>query len=605
MAASKKLLVIEDNPVDARVFLHLISGPDWETLHAASLADARVLLDREGADAIDLVVVDLTLPDATGIEVVDFARVEVPGAACVILTGETLMTTALAALRHGASDYLVKGDLKRDAVQRALQLAMLRRDLVRQAEESERNMRAVLTAMRDALFVLDLAGRVLFRNGKADTLHVRFREDQPGDGARIEAVEGVVEQVSVRSVAGGEVPVEVRTRAIHWAGGRARLVVLRDLSAERRVQQANANLAEKEALAQVGDEAYKDWHDVKNKIHAMNGTLRYLDDLLSGRSAPDPRLPNPVGAMQGMVDEIHHIAEKYRKGAVQRRNLFEAFELSTLVDLKCTAFRSRMPDAGRLKVRIGAVPTIFGDHYDLGTALENLLTNSLKALGRRDDRGANGEIVVETLVEDGYALLRVTDNGPGFPPHVDVAQFLASGKTGSSDGTGIGLGSVRHTMARFQGDFNIQSVPGQGVSVRLRIPIPKPKDAAVREGKIRVLIVEDDELAAWSAQRLLRRRYEVTLAGDGQEAVDKLAEGETFDAVLCDLEMPNLDGPGFWRTVEQRWPELICRIAFCSGGASSPEMLAFLQEVSPTMLRKPFEEEEACVLIERLAETGL
>jgi CheY-like chemotaxis protein len=595
--SGRRMLVIEDNPIDAMVFLNYVKKLGWETHHADSLGAARDVVTRMGRDAFDLVVVDLSLPDAAGLEVVEFARREVRRAATVILTGETEMSMAAAALRHGASDYLVKGSLRGDNVERVLTLALLRQEMAVQAEQSEANLRGVLASMNDALFVLDADGQVLFRNPRAETLHVRFREQ--GTGTWLQIVPGVREQTSVDRRAGDTVAVEVRSGPIRWAGTSATLVVVRDMTAERSVQQAQANLREKEELAQVGDEAYKDWHDVKNKLTAIQGIILQVRDRLAGEPA-DPSDPDPLGTLSKVVGEINLIAERYRRGAVERRNLFEVTDVAALVDLRCTAFRAGLPDPGKLKVRLVAVPPVFGDQHALSNAIENLLTNANKALLRRPDGGREGEIVVSTAVEGQEVVLRVADNGPGFGQG-DPKRFFAKGAGADPTGTGLGLTSVREAVAKFKGEVQIQSSP-QGATIVVRLPVHVERTRPAREGKLSVLVVEDNEFAGRAAQRILRGTFDVTLASDGLVAVELIEEGLQVDAILCDLEMPNLDGPGFYEVLRERWPELLPRMAFCSGGASSPEMIRFLKEASTPMLSKPFKPEEAMVLIERLAD---
>ena len=134
--APLRILLVEDNPADARLvelFLAEASGPPTEVLCAATLAEARRLYEAGG---IDLVLLDLCLPDSCGIETVD-AFVD-GGAPVVVLSGTGDEATALEALRRGAEESLSKSGLEGPALLRVLRHAVERRRHVRLLRESER-----------------------------------------------------------------------------------------------------------------------------------------------------------------------------------------------------------------------------------------------------------------------------------------------------------------------------------------------------------------------------------------------------------------------------------------------------------------------------------
>jgi CheY-like chemotaxis protein len=104
---SVRLLLIEDNPGDALIFREKIGASPLETslVVAARLRDA---LDQLEGGAFDLVLVDLSLPDAQGLEAVDRVRKAVPHLPLIVLTGLDDAATAAEAKKRGAVDYLVK-----------------------------------------------------------------------------------------------------------------------------------------------------------------------------------------------------------------------------------------------------------------------------------------------------------------------------------------------------------------------------------------------------------------------------------------------------------------------------------------------------------------
>lgn len=90
----------------------------------------------------------------------------------------------------------------------------------------------------------------------------------------------------------------------------------------------------------------------------------------------------------------------------------------------------------------------------------------------------------------------------------------------------------------------------------------------VRRG--RVLIVDDDEAVGRYLARQLRGENEVTMAADGQAALALLEGGDRFDVILCDLQMPNMNGVDFLLNLDQISSEQVERIVFLTASPDHP-----------------------------------
>lgn len=86
--------------------------------------------------------------------------------------------------------------------------------------------------------------------------------------------------------------------------------------------------------------------------------------------------------------------------------------------------------------------------------------------------------------------------------------------------------------------------------------------------KRRVLIIDDDPLWRRALDRLLRANYRVSHAVNGLDALEKLANGGLFEAILCDIEMPSLDGISLHARMRELLPEQARRVAFVTGQAT-------------------------------------
>ncbi len=128
-ASRTRVLIVEDNPGDARLTRELLIDAGWpdETIsHAESLAAACQALEQEGAD---VVLLDLSLPDANGLNGLAALQHAHPTLPLVVLSGLDDEARALAAVQEGAQDYLVKGDISVETARRAVRYAIERKRL--------------------------------------------------------------------------------------------------------------------------------------------------------------------------------------------------------------------------------------------------------------------------------------------------------------------------------------------------------------------------------------------------------------------------------------------------------------------------------------------
>jgi len=144
-----RILLVEDNPGDARLlreFLRESASLSFELTHVDRLADARARMEAEGADVI---LLDLSLPDAHGLDSVTRTLEFAPHVPIVVLTGLDDESAALAAVHAGAQDYLVKGQVESGVLTRSIRYACERKRLEReraQLLDRERDARAVAEA---------------------------------------------------------------------------------------------------------------------------------------------------------------------------------------------------------------------------------------------------------------------------------------------------------------------------------------------------------------------------------------------------------------------------------------------------------------------------
>ncbi len=133
------------------------------------------------------------------------------------------------------------------------------------------------------------------------------------------------------------------------------------------------------------------------------------------------------------------------------------------------------------------------------------------------------------------------------------------------------------------------------------LPSQPPAQPPVQpRAKPRLLIIDDEPLVIGMLTRLLRRRYQITTTTSGVEGL-RLASEQPWDAILCDVMLPELSGPQLLRRLESEGKETAAKMGFMTGGAFGPEASQFLASLGQGgWLSKPFGVHELEAFVERL-----
>jgi sigma-B regulation protein RsbU (phosphoserine phosphatase) len=255
-----RVLLIEDNPGDARLFREHVAdatGARFEVECAERLSAALQRLEEDSAD-IDVVVVDLSLPDSSGLETFERVRDAAPDLPVVIMSGLADEALAVRAVQEGAEDYLVKGQVEPVWLGRSLLYAIERQRMRRQMRQSDQRLHQIVEQASDAFFIVDLDNHIVDINRRAcdslaytheELLGMTFSQVVPGfDDAKsadtwdkISRGEAVTFEGEQRRKDGSLLPVEIRMSQFELEG-HFMLALARDVTDRVQRQQAEANL---------------------------------------------------------------------------------------------------------------------------------------------------------------------------------------------------------------------------------------------------------------------------------------------------------------------------------------------------------------------------
>ena len=276
----KTVLLVEDNPGDARLLREMLQEEGLyssELLHADSMGRAEKILAEH---AVDIILLDLGLPDAQGLEAVRRARAVAPRVPLVVLTGLDDEVLAAQALQEGAQDYLIKGQITSSAGQvetrgllRALRYAVERKNMEDALFVETERAQVTLNSIGEAVICTDVGGKVTFLNPVAEKLTGWSLQDAAGrpmvdvfqvlDATSRETtpnpMEMAVDQNQVVHLPsncvlirrdGHEVPIEDCVAPIHDLEGKVAgaVIVFRDVSAARAMTAHIAHTAQHDFL---------------------------------------------------------------------------------------------------------------------------------------------------------------------------------------------------------------------------------------------------------------------------------------------------------------------------------------------------------------------
>ena len=207
------------------------------------------------------------------------------------------------------------------------------------------------------------------------------------------------------------------------------------------------------------------------------------------------------------------------------------------------------------------------DEDKITKVVTNLLSNAIKYSEE------DGRVNVDLALEDGEAVIQVSDHGRGIPdkekPHL-FDRFWQGEGSANKGGSGIGLNIVQEYVRMHEGRVEVSDTPGGGATFTVYIPAkeceasgdgfvktslsqeetPADVDTALPAARrITLLLVDDSEDFLEYLSGVLSSEYHIITATDGQEALDKM-ETRCPDIVLSDVMMPNMDGNELCRRIK-------------------------------------------------------
>jgi two-component system, cell cycle sensor histidine kinase and response regulator CckA len=608
-----RILLVEDNPIDARTLRDMIreacSGP-FHLDHADRLSRALELL---ATGQFDVVLLDLSLPDARGLETVSQLHAHSPKAPIVVLTSLDDEAVAARALRAGAQDYLVKGRFSGDLLVRSVRYACERARAVEALERREGHYRSLTENSLDLVSIIKADGTVRYTS-PSHKRTLGYEPDElvgknvfdfvhPEDRTRVQAAArehhgSMTLEYRFLHKDGSFRTLESSTRDLsHLPGVGGVVVNSRDVTDRRRLEEQLHHSQRIEAMGRLAGGVA---HDFNNLLMVISGhSQMLLDSMLPGDPARDD-LDQVVRAAERATDLTRQLLAFSRRHTVK----------PALVNLNQLVQQMERMLCRVLGEHIHLVTDLTGDwntvYADPGQ-LEQVILNL--ALNARDAMPAGGTLSLTTGYTSDPAVslaqlsplvtLSVSDTGSGIAaevlPHVFEPFF-----TTKDNGTGLGLSTSYGIIKQAGGEIEVDSHPGAGTTFRILLPAAakseeRPQvssESAAPAGTETILLVEDEEGVRHVVETMLKRSgYRVLSSASTSEA---LAAARGFDGsidlLITDMVMPDMSGTRIADQLASQHPEM--RVLYVSG---------YGEPVTPgagaAFLQKPFSTAELALKV--------
>jgi PAS domain S-box-containing protein len=478
---SGRVLIVDDNEDLVGTLKDVLAPHGFDVTTAARGDEALAIAAAEG---FDVAIVDVKLPDASGVDLIRPLRESAPQSEVVLITGFASVDAAIGALRSGAFAFVLKSFRPEELISTVAQ-AITKVRLKRGREELERRYHA-LVELTDVLVVaLDARGRVGLFNRKAAHMTQVRAEDARGkdfieswiphdDRSKVrEALAQAFHDDRSREVetgfveAGGEVGRRIRWHlsGAHGAEETADPLVYGigiDVT-ERRALEKRA--ADAEALSAMGTLALNLAHEIRNPLNAAVLQLHLLGRDID-KNAPEPtraamhRRTEIVGSEIGRLNRLlTEFLELARPRGIAREPVHVGRLVDDVLDLEREAAEGRGITIVREIAADGCVA--IGDREKLKQVVINLVVNSIEAM-------KEGGTLTARVESESDVFLEIADTGQGIPPDV-LANVFDPFFTTKEAGTGLGLSIVRKIVDQHGGEVKIES-SSQGTRVRVKIP---------------------------------------------------------------------------------------------------------------------------------------
>ncbi len=457
-----RVLIVEDNPGDYLLIQNYLEGyqKHYETLNTKTFQQTKSLL-RNSDEHVDVVLLDLTLPDCRGEELIcEMIKLAEP-TPIIVLTGYEDIDFSIKSHSMGVSDYLLKDELSTNRLWKSILYSIERKEVNKRLEDSEKRYKKLFENNPSPMIIYDSENRRIvdsnvealkmfgYTKDKILTLtidDIRVNDDQEHD-LRSYGMRGTVGGIlTYMNDEGTLMFMEENAHAIEFRGRESVLMLLNNVTDKVNLQEKiieHSIRAEEQERNRIAQEI----HDgIIQQLVACGLFTQNLHDIKEDPELLDQKISKLFELIQKITDETRHLSHKLKSAEIETMSLSEMtsqlikqLQQSTKIDFVLKDF---IPDEMELNHLVKT---------NLYRSLQELCNNIVK------HSGAIKAIIIMEIV-DQQIFLSVSDDGVGL-------------KESDNQSSGIGIANVKRRVQKLGGTIQFININGRGLKVTIDIPL--------------------------------------------------------------------------------------------------------------------------------------
>ncbi len=399
-------------------------------------------------------------------------------------------------------------------------------------------------------------------------------------------------------------PISIYPRELHMKGKQVRISVVRDLTEQKNMEE---DILKSKNLQSMGTLAGGIAHDFNNLLMAIIGNIA----LAKIHAPKDGKSVNYLSEAERMVFLGKDLTHQLLTFSHNVETVKKVIDIGPLV--KEAAAAVLHGSSVKLNYSVADdLSLVEVDDEQIKQVIENVVVNAKEAMSSEGAIYINCENVHITPqhklppYKEEYVRILIQDEGVGIPEE-NLSKifdpYFTTKDMGSQKGTGLGLAICYAIIKKHNGYILVNSVPDKGTAFQIYLPVYKQKIVerleerrAVKRGRGRILVVDDEEIVLKIAEKLLQYMgYEVTTTQNGKDAVrsykQAMESGESFDAVILDLVLErDMGGTDVMKDLLAIDPDV--KTIISSGYLYDPVIMNYKDYGFAGILTKPYDPKE-------------
>lgn len=557
-----RILLIEDNPTDSDLIKELleeVSNINYELIIEITLCDGLLRVDTE---KFDILLLDLTLPDALGLETFKIAQLQIKHLPIIILSGRDDEEIILQAMKEGVQDYIIKGSYSGILLWRSIKHSIERHNLKQKIKESELKYRKLFDNAPDAISLLDSEGNIIDCNSTYQKLiGYSFDEIYGTHVTEFLSEEGIAtfkKRFLLLKQSGKE---EIEVDIIHKTGRfipvwrkcigifdeednfTGAILHTRDLTLLKRNE---TELMKAQKLESLGILAGGIAHDFNNILTAILGNISLAEFELR-----DEKIKSLLQSAEKAAKRAKSLTKQlllFSKGGTISKKPVSVAEL--LREYATFALRGT-----KAKCTFLFPKELWSVELDAGQfsqVVNNLMINAVQAMPNGGEIVITGENKTSDqtqppiLINGRYVKISIKDQGVGIE-RKDFQKIFSPYFTTKSHGTGLGLAMSYAIIKNHGGFITFESELDKGTIFYIYLPASvkevKHETSTITNdysGTGRILVMDDKIMIRQIMKKMLNRLgYESEYVDNGKELIKKYKNsmeiGKKYDIIITDL----------------------------------------------------------------------